>query len=55
MLIKFLTGCIPIYIEGPQRNDRHEIFGGIEESVQFLKDNKVVNDGNNAYNLNNPT
>ena len=55
MAIKFLTGCIPIYIEGPQRNDRHEIFGGIEESVQFLKDNKVVNDGNNAYNLNNPT
>ena len=50
MAIKFLTGCIPIYIEGPQRDDRHEIFGSIEESIQFLKDNKVVNDGYNPDN-----
>lgn len=25
--IEFLTGCVPVYIDGPQRQDRRDIFG----------------------------
>ena len=25
--IEFLTGCVPVYIDGPQREDRRDIFG----------------------------
>ncbi len=25
--IEFLTGCVPVYIDGPQRDDRKDIFG----------------------------
>lgn len=27
--IEFLTGCVPVYIDGPQREDRKDIFGFI--------------------------
>ena len=31
--IEFLTGCVPIYIEGPQREDRKDIFGHYAEAA----------------------
>lgn len=35
--IEFLTGCIPFYIEGDFRVDRHDIFGQVHRAQDIPK------------------
>jgi hypothetical protein len=34
--IECLTGCLPYYIEGPQPEDRKDIFGAVEGGAESL-------------------